>query len=207
MQGQAFAKDLFKQIHYRLFLLVVFVLFGGLIHAQEEWTLKTDRDGIRVYSRTNAKSKFNELKVSCRMDSKLSGLAAVLLDVNEYKAWVYNTSESVLLNKISETELYFYEQIHSPWGTSNRDLAVHLIMKQDPQSKALTIKVNSVPDYIPEKKSFVRVPLSNENWTVTSVGPAMIQIDYFLKQIPEAAYPPGSSISFLPGDLTSPSIN
>lgn len=157
--------------------------------AQNDWTLKKDKDGIKVYSRSSQQSKFDELKAELSLHSSLSTLASVILDVPSYKQWSFNTKQSYVLKQISPSELYFYTEINSPWPANNRDLVVHLQIQQDPRTKVMTISEVCIPNYIPPKKDIVRVPFSKELWTVTPVAPGLLKIVYQLQIDPGEGAP------------------
>jgi hypothetical protein len=174
-----------------LFLFLVFAgrCFPG--QAQNKpWTLKKDKDGIKVYSRNNTRSKFNELKVETDLSCRLSDLAAVILDIPDYPQWSFNVKSSKLLKQVSPAELYIYTEINSPWPADNRDLPIHLKITQDPTNKKMTIAVECIPDLVPRQKNIVRVPLSKETWVVTPVDASTIHIEYQLEVDP-GADPPG----------------
>ena len=173
--------------HY--FFLFLSLLMGWRGSAQNKWDLKKEKDGIRVYSRTNEHSKFNELKAELTVQAKLSDLAAFILDVTNYHEWSFNTKLSYVVKPVSPSELYFYTEINSPWPASNRDLVVHLHITQDPVSKIMSIREESVPGLVPPKKNIVRIPLSIENWTITPVDKATIRIEYQLQIDPGEGAP------------------
>jgi hypothetical protein len=172
-----------------LLFLILFqaVSFSGL--GQNNWILKKDKDSIKVYNRSNAHSKFNDLRVETVLRTGLSGLAAVILDISNYPHWCFNTKTAYVLKPVSPSELYFYSEINSPWPASNRDLAVHLHITQDPVSKVMHIKSDEVPDFIPPKENIVRVPLSRETWIVTPLDKTSIRIEYELEIDPGASAP------------------
>ncbi len=72
-----------KKINKKTFLILVICLSCSLHHvkAQENWRLKLDNDGIRIYTRTFSESKIKALKVECSVEAPLSQMAAVLLDI------------------------------------------------------------------------------------------------------------------------------
>lgn len=172
-----------------LLLLLSFqaAFFSGL--GQNSWVLKKDKDSIRVYNRSNGHSKFNDLRVETILRTSLSGLAAVILDINNYPNWSFNTKTAYVLKQISPSEMYFYSEINSPWPASNRDLAVHLHITQEPASKVMHIRSDEVPNFIPKKENIVRVPLSRETWTVTPLDKTTIRIEYELEIDPGASAP------------------
>jgi START domain len=170
-------------------------LFIGLIlsatagaFAQKIWELKKDKDGIRVYSRSSDHSRFNSMKVEMTLPAKLSSLAAIIIDIDNYPKWSFNTQQAQVLKRISPSELYFYSLIHSPWPATDRDLAVHLHISQQ-ADKVMNISAESVPDFIPRKKDLIRVPLSTEQWQVTPLQEGQIRIVYQLDIDPGASVP------------------
>jgi hypothetical protein len=119
----------------------------------------------------------------------LSALAALILDIDNYHNWSFNTEKAYVLKKIGPGDVYFYTLIHSPWPASDRDLPVHLQITQDPVTRSMSISNICVPQLIPPKKDIVRVPLSNEHWTVIPLPDGKIRIEYQLQLDPGAGAP------------------
>ena len=157
--------------------------------AQDNWELKTDKEGIKVWSRADPNSKFNQLKLECIVQASLSSLVALLQDIPAYPQWVYHNKSAKILKIVSDKEMYFYEQIQSPFGTSNRDFAGHVIISQDPDSKLVHVSVKSVPAYVPEDKNYVRVPLSDETWKIVPITRNSSKIEYQLDINPGGSVP------------------
>ncbi|HET6254851.1 MAG TPA: START domain-containing protein [Puia sp.] len=157
--------------------------------ASKTWVLSKDQDGIRVYTRTGDSSRFNELKVETTLPGKLSSLATLILDIGNYPNWSFNSEKAYVLKRIGPSELYFYSLIHSPWPASDRDLAVHLHLIQDSDTRTLYIRADEIPGYIPEKKGIVRVPFSIERWVVTPLPGDRLNVDYELQLDPGASAP------------------
>lgn len=148
------------------------------VECQEGWTLKKDKNGIRVSSRKAKDYKLDELKVECVFEGRLSQLAAVLFDVNNQYQWVYKTSKSRLLKSISPGDLFFYSEIECPWPLENRDLVIHMTMAQHPGTRVLTVEAKSVTGYLPEKQHLVRIKYSDASWTITPFGNRQFKVDY-----------------------------
>jgi hypothetical protein len=155
----------------------------------QAWTLKKDKDGIRVYSRESTNSKFNELKVECEIEGSLSKLAAVLLDVNNHGEWVYKTVKCELLHASAANDILFYTEIECPWPFQNRDVVVRVNLTQDSISKVLTIIDQSVPGYLPDKENIVRMKYSRVTWIVTPINATHLKIDYWVQIDPGGSIP------------------
>jgi len=182
----------------RRLLLVLYLCTGlhasaqktaGEQHASGTWELRKDEEGIRVYSRAGDSSRFDELKVETILPGKLSSLAALILDIGNYPNWSFNSEKTYVLKRISQSELYFYSLVHSPWPANDRDLAVHLHLLQDSNTRTLYIRADAAAGFIPEKKGIVRVPVSIERWVVIPLPGDRIKISYELKLDPGASAP------------------
>jgi hypothetical protein len=145
---------------------------------QEAWTLKKDKNGIKVFARKTTGYKFNELKVECVFDGRMSQLAAVLLDVNNQYQWVYKTSVSHILKEVNAADVYFYTVTAIPWPFEDRDMVVHMNIKQNTANKALTILAKNVDGFLPPKEKMVRLKYSSAVWTITPISNKQYTIDY-----------------------------
>jgi START domain len=160
----------------------------SVLRAQADWKLKTDKDGIRIYSSPFADSKIKALKVICTAQATLSQMTAVLLNINEQDEWFYHT-KSTILKQVSPTELYYYAELDFPFPFSNRDFVEHILLSQNPVTKIVTMEVQNLPDYVPAKKDIVRVTQSRCKWVVTPVSKNLIGIEFTLFADPGGSIP------------------
>ena len=170
-------------------LVFACLFFQQNVISQDGWTLKKDKSGIKVFARKTAASKFNELKVECIFDGRISQLAAVLLDVNSQYQWVYKTSVSSMLKKVSATEVYFYAVTEVPWPFDDRDMVIHMNLKQNTANKTLTVLAKNVNGFLPAKEKMVRLKYSNAVWTVTPISNKQYKIDYRVQIDPGEGLP------------------
>src|SRR5882757_3214897 len=82
--------------HFLLFV-ISFSLHAPFPHTQQDWTLKKDENGIKVYSRTSENSKYNALRVEITLQASVSSLASLVLDTGNYPNWSLNTEQTCLL--------------------------------------------------------------------------------------------------------------
>lgn len=170
-------------------LLLSSMLFRISAKSQEDWNLTKDKDGIKVYTRKTENFKFDELKVECEFEGRISQLAAVLLDVNNHYQWVYKTAKSQLLKTLSATDLFFYTEVECPWPIANRDLVVHMSLVQNLQNKVMTVEAENVNDYLPDKDNIVRMKYSRVTWTVTPLNNKQFKVDYRIQIDPGGSVP------------------
>ena len=170
-------------------LVLICLLLQTTAHCQEDWKLKKDKNGIKVYSRKTPNFKFDELKVDCIFEGKISQLAAVILDVNNQYQWVYKTAKSKLLKQVTNADLFYYSEIECPWPFHNRDLIARMTITQNTSTKILSIVAKSVDNYLPSKKNLVRVKYSNALWTITPLNNAQFKVEYKIQIDPGDGVP------------------
>ena len=173
----------------RSFFTIVLSVLSFWGFGQENWKLRTDKEGILIYTRSFPDSKFKAIKVECELDATLSQLVAVILDVNTGAEWLYSTKSSVLLKQVSPSELYYYSEVSIPWPASNRDFIAKLKAVQDTHSRVVTIYGPIFPDYLPTKKDIVRVTRSEGKWIISPLGKGRIKVEYTLRVDPGGDLP------------------
>ena len=159
------------------------------VKGQTQWTLKTDEDGIQLYTKSVPGSSYKSLKTVCTLQTSLTSVAAVLLDVQQTKEWVYGTSTSGMLKQESPSAVYFYAEMGMPWPVTNRDFIVKISILQDPVSKVITVLAENYPDYLPEKKALVRIRNSSGKWLIEPLPDGRVRVEYQLYVDPGGVVP------------------
>ncbi|GAC1427196.1 MAG: hypothetical protein NVSMB7_04000 [Chitinophagaceae bacterium] len=134
--------------------------------AQADWELKVDKEGIKVYTKKMDDSPLKAVKTVCTINTSLSALTAVLLDIGNSINWVYATKKITLLKQVSRAELFYYSEVEIPWPASNRDFIVLLTVAQDERTKIVTVAGLNRPNYLPLYKNIVHEGCNSENRTI-----------------------------------------
>ena len=173
--------------------LLVFLVFAGYAMegiGQQDCVLKKNQDSVLVYTCHQPESKIKSIKASFTVQGKLSELTARVMDVNSYTAWQYRIIKSDILKNINERELIFHSEVSAPWPVSNRDMVAHLTAEQDKLTKAVTITIRGIPDFIPPMNSeVVRVRQSLGKWVVTPLGKGLLKVEYSFVVDPGGSIP------------------
>lgn len=169
-------------------------VFAGLLflpcilHAQSEWKLDREKEGIKIYSSSYPDSRIKALKVECTVESTLSQLAAVLLDIKNQDEWFYHT-KSTILKEVSPTELYYHAELFFPFPMCNRDFIERIVLSQNTDTRVITMTVENLPDFIPIQKGIVRVLHSECNWVVTPLDKKSLLVEFTLFADPAGSIP------------------
>ena len=177
----------------KVLTICVYVLAGLLMQTrvwgQDDWKLKSEKDGIFIYLRTFPDSKFKAVRVVVELDASLSQMVAVLMDVEAGVDWVYATKSCKLLKQVSPSELYYYSEVNIPWPAANRDFIAHLSVVQDAKTKVVTVYGPTVPEFVPMKKDIVRILHSEGKWIVSPSGAHKVKVEYTLRVDPGGNLP------------------
>jgi len=174
---------------YPLLLFFLFFSVFTNVSAQEKWTLSTNQEGIKVYTRPMENSSIKAVKVSCNLEATTTQLVAAIMDIQTCSEWVYHSKTNVLIKQISPLELFYYSEVAVPWPAKNRDYVVHI--KAEPQASNKVVIINSpcVPGYMPEKENVVRISHSVGQWTITPVSKNVVTAEYVLEVDPMGSIP------------------
>jgi hypothetical protein len=156
---------------------------------RNDWTLKREKDGIDIYSRPSNCSKVNDIRVDMDLTGTVEQLAAIIRDIDGYSGWVYSTRTATMIKKVSENEVIYYAEVGTPWPAANRDYYADLKITLNPANHSMNVVSVGMKDYQPEKKDFVRVPMSRGSWTVTTQSARKIHLQYILQIDPGGSIP------------------
>ena len=157
--------------------------------AQHEWKLNTNKDGIKVFTSLPENSPFKAVKTIGNVETNMSQLAMVLMDVSNTEDWVYGAKNPKLLKQFTPTDLIYYAEAALPWPMSNRDFIIRITMTQDPTTKVVTMLTENMPKYVPEKKGIVRIQRSSGIWKLSPVEKGVIKVEYTLQVDPGGLIP------------------
>ena len=152
---------------------LILIIFSLLLNSQfcyakglEDWELvkHDEMSGIDIYLRVLPGGKI-EFKGITSINTSLNSIVALFDDAASMHKWLYRTEKFIVLKELNNKEDYVYS-IHSmPFPFSKRDSIVHTTIMQDLKSFLVTIRGKAKPDYLPEKRGFVRVREVESFWS------------------------------------------
>ena len=172
--------------------LTIFLLFLPHVvstSSSSDWVLKTQKDGINIYSRTSEVSKFNDLKIEMDLPGTVSQLSTILMDFEKYPEWAYGTKSAVLIKKINDNEAIYYSEVGAPWPASNRDFYANVKVYLNADSGRLNVVSTGMKNYLPEKKNLVRIPMSHGTWNISTKPNKIMHLQYILQLDPGGSTP------------------
>ncbi len=170
-------------------LLSSFLLIISSNAKAQNWILKKNKGGVKVFTKVNPQSPFNLLKAESEIDVPLLEVLNLVFDVSRHTAWVYNAVKSVPVKKKSQYDIVYYGETYAPWPVSNRDLVIHLTAITDSLTGICIIKAISEPKLKPEVDGKIRVPRSVAEWKLVPLTNKTTQITYTLDIDPGGSLP------------------
>ena len=144
-----------------------------------EWILtKNDRlRNIKTYVRLEDGKQFRSFKVEAVLESSMQTLSNVLFDFENYTKWYWETRESRLLQRKSNTDFIIYMVHKAPQGLPDRDVILQgVIEPQSPTKRSLVLKVVALPDFLPLKPPLIRMPAEDISIKLTPIANDRIQV-------------------------------
>jgi len=172
----------------RMAALTLLLSFMSCCACAQDWHLKKDEDGIKVFTANATNSDFKTIKVECTVSARPSQVVALLMDIQRQHEWVYNSKSAELVKVLGANEFIFYSQVSVPWPCADRDYIAHITVTQ-PSPELITIDSRSEPDMLPVKSGKVRVRKSMAHWAMTSLGKDLIKIVYTVSFDPAGTVP------------------
>lgn len=176
-------------------LLVVSAVISASSHAQQDWELRRDRDGIKVYTSKVSGSPYAAVKtVAVMEDVQLSSLVALLEDPEACPDWADKCAESFVYQRLSATESYVYTHNDMPFPVKDRDHLAHVRWSQDPDTLTVMMQSSAVTGLVEEQPGRLRLKAVEVSWTFSPKSSGAVEISN------QAHIDPGSA---LPGWLTN----
>ena len=155
----------------------------------DNWALKQDKDGVKIYTENVPDSKIKALKVECEFDATPSAVTAAVMDIKNSTKWVYSTETAYVVKRASPSDVYYYTLIKMPMTVSDRDYVGHLVVHQDPKTKVVTIDGSCVAGFVPKKDKAIRILNSPAKWVLTPEGTNRVKVVYTLHADPGGSIP------------------
>ena len=139
----------------------------------KDWYLvRTDKiRNIKTWAKQEDGKRIRSFKLEVLIDGSLDAVARVHYDVENIKRWFWETKESRLLKKVSNTEYYYYQVYNAPLTVPDRDCIVHVSIEPYNAKKGFMIhRLRAAPDFMPPQKGLTRVLAQDMTIKFTPVG-------------------------------------
>jgi hypothetical protein len=170
-------------------LVMACILITSWNIQDNDWALRRESDGIKVYTRKSPGATVKEVRVTGVFTNSLSSIVSLLQDKESHPSWIYHCKSAKELKHVHNLEQYCYQEIELPWPCEDRDMVTNYKIQQDSSTKAITIYVTGVPDYIPEVPGLVRIRKVSAKWMIRPRPDKKVDVEYVVNVDPGGNIP------------------
>lgn len=167
---------------------LAFFAFGIFnLGTAQDWELKKDKNGVKVYTRSLDSTKIKEYKAVVLANTSVKKALEVILDGNNLWKWNHKTSESKTVSQISGSEFIFWMKNDLPWPIKNRD-NVSLVKVREITNGYWIDILPGPSSLVTEDEGTIRMTNFKGYWSIVKKGKA-VQIIQQLYGDPEGSLP------------------
>jgi hypothetical protein len=172
----------------RILIAFLLITLASALHAQDEWELRKEEDGIKVYTRYVEGSDIKAYRVEAILEGKLSSFVAVMKDVKNY-GLLFESNDYASLIEDTDTTLVYYSQTGAPWPVKDRDGVYLTHFSQHYGTKIVTARIESVDGIRPENEDFVRIRKATGFWKFLPADKNKVEVIYQMQADPGGNLP------------------
>lgn len=169
-----------------LLLRFIYLPFSSFSQ-EDDWQLKKDSDGIRVYTRSVENSNIKEFKAATNITSSAETVFNIILEIENYPKWIENVEFGEKLYQ-RENEIGMYYQMGLPWPIQNRDITLISKFRKLPDG-SFHFKLNNGGDLKEEDANFIRINEINGQWLIEPIDDTNCTVIYQFLADPEGSLP------------------
>lgn len=169
-------------------LLILFNVLCVLYASAQDWQLKKDEGGIKVYTRPNSQSAFDSFKAEMAVKTTVAQVVAILKNIEKYPEIFPDILELRVLSRPNDSTQIQYSLSDAPWPVWDRDGIYEMVFIHDRPKKGVNVRSRALPNFLPEKEGVVRIIKSQSSWKIHPIGEGLVRIVY------EVSAEPGGNI-------------
>ncbi|MFQ3199303.1 MAG: hypothetical protein ACI9SK_000008 [Zhongshania sp.] len=163
-----------KKISY--WLVAIFLMKPVNLVCAEVWTLEREVKGVQVYSSPVSGSAIKAIRGVTTVKSSLNRLVTLVADPALRSHWDSFCGESYLYETVTANEELVYLHIDLPWPVSDRDMLNRVVIHQNPDTLAITIKSAATQNILALKKGSVRMVVASNDWTLMPLANGFVEV-------------------------------
>ncbi len=144
-------------------LVFFFILISSTFSSAQNWALAKDKNGVQIYTRFIEGWDLKQFKGVVNIQCSVSKVEKTLRDAATRSKWMYNTSETYDVKKVSDNEIYAYSRVAAPWPVYDRDNVTKYSFKKI-SDKELYVYYENVKGLVPEKSGVIRLKKMEGYW-------------------------------------------
>lgn len=155
---------------------------------QDEWELRKEKDGIKVFTMESESSPIKSFKAEANFKTTPDRLLKVLKDLPNYPKWIDKCESGIVIEYINDDDYYIHTKIRMPFPVEDRDLVQHVVIDRN-HSKGIYVEIESSPEYISEEESYIRMPYAAGYWLLIPIDEDSTSVEMVSTNDPGGSIP------------------
>ena len=162
---------------YITFLIVnALNLLIGLDISAQAWDFIKERDGIKIYTRSEENSPLKSFKGEVYLKTDMDKISKVIGKIESFDWWDDNIRDIKVLDYVEEKHIRYYLVYDVQWPFSDRDLCVEALITNDPVTGKRVVRATPLLNVVPESPDNVRIVNYWQQWTMEPEENGMIHL-------------------------------
>jgi hypothetical protein len=155
------------------------------------WARVADEDGIVVTSRPSAHSPLPIFRGVGVVDAPLLAVLAVVTDAERHREWVFQCTDSALVEQTSDSTGIVYNRTDAPWPVPDRDVVLDSRIELVDGEREVIVRF-AATDHPrrPPVDGVVRMPYLHGHYHLRADGDARTRVEYQVDSDPGGTLPP-----------------
>jgi hypothetical protein len=153
----------------KIYIVIFSLLYFLPLSAQKDWSLKKDKDDIKIYTRSVDSSKIKAYKAEMTVKSTLDKVKNIIVDGDQLYVWNYKAIDSKLLKKPSESTYLIWMALDLPWPLRNRDFVTSIKLNRISKD-VIRIDIMAASDQYEVQEDYLRMISFEGYWLLEQQG-------------------------------------
>lgn len=187
-------------------ILSLILCIGTLSSARaSEWELSIDSDGIKVWTRDRAGSKYKEAKGEAIIAAPPEKVFSVIVSAETCKEWVFGCVSSYVIERPRPQDGIVYMRTNNLWPVSDRDAVFLAETSYDDKNQIYQAKLKQKNDILPPTEGVVRIESMVGSWDVFPESQTQSKV-VFWSHVEPGGLLPSALVNFALSNLHSNSL-
>jgi hypothetical protein len=153
-------------------------------------TERFKNDWLRIFTCPIPSSSFLSFVAVATIDASQQSVLSLLYDIDVATEWVWKTREMRVLRELTENDgRVVYQLVSAPWPVSDREIISRSTAFMDPKSSEAFIRIECLPDFLPEDERYVRVRQMEGAWNILPLSENSCRVVFRLHIEPAGEIP------------------
>jgi hypothetical protein len=172
-------------------LVILLFLMPSYSNAEDQWTLKKDSNGVKVYSTPSGGEDLIIFKGVTEINAPIEVVTEVVRDIPSYTQWYWQCKEArVLKSDPGKRTIVFYFVSHPGWPVSDRDFIIYNTQVGDPKDGEVSLALGNIAeDIVPLQEGIVRLKHVSGGWNLKKIDKNKTAVTLLIKTEPGGSVP------------------